>query len=120
LLKKAADWCGGLYGAQLQRHWQGRGKVNFELVLRLGGDIMDRGPALEAETMQKLVTVYLDNHAYMGGKLLRGSYADKHGLVEEHLRDYLADGWAVKQIHSFGGADDGLNVRGWIVVVLEK
>ncbi len=70
--------------------------------------------------MQKLVTVYLDNHAYMGGKLLRGSFADKHGLVEEHLEPYLADGWSIKKIHSFGGANEGLNVRGWLVALLEK
>lgn len=70
--------------------------------------------------MQKLVTVYLDNHAYMGGKLLRGSYADKHGFVEEHLTGYLAEGWTVRQIHSLGGANDSLGVKGWIVALLEK
>ncbi|MBE0535061.1 MAG: hypothetical protein IH624_05270 [Phycisphaerae bacterium] len=70
--------------------------------------------------MQKLVTVYLDSHAYMGGKMLGGSAWQKHGLMEEHLKEYLADGWAVKQIHSFGGADDVLKVRGWMVVLLEK
>ena len=65
--------------------------------------------------MQKLVTIYLDNHAYMGRKLLRGSFADKHGFVEEHL----ADGWKITQIHSLGGSAD-LAARGWIVALLEK
>ena len=39
--------------------------------------------------MQKLVTIYLDTHAYMGDKWLKGSPADKHGFVEEYLQDYL-------------------------------
>jgi hypothetical protein len=72
--------------------------------------------------MQKLVTIYLDNAAYgkPQGKLIMGSHADKHGLVEEHLHDHLQDGWAVKAVHSFGGSDDGISVRGWIVALLEK
>jgi hypothetical protein len=69
--------------------------------------------------MQKLLTIYVDNSAYGKGKMLVGSYADKHGLVEEHLDDYLRDGWTVKAIHGFGG-NDGLTVRGWVVVLLEK
>ncbi len=69
--------------------------------------------------MQKLVTIYLDNHAYMGRKFLRGSYADKHGFVEEYLKEYLADGWTITQIHSLGGAHE-LSARGWIVALLEK
>ena len=40
--------------------------------------------------MQKLVTIYLDNSAYAEGKMMVGSYADKNGLVEEHLTDQLA------------------------------
>jgi hypothetical protein len=70
--------------------------------------------------MQKLVTIYLDNSAYGQGKMLVGSYADKHGLVEEHLRPELDAGWAFKAVHGFGGNDDGLCVRGWVVVLLEK
>lgn len=69
--------------------------------------------------MQKLVTIYVDNHAYMDGKWFKGSYADKHGFVEEHLGEYLSSGWKVSNIHSFGGAAD-LASRGWIVVLLEK
>ena len=70
--------------------------------------------------MQKLVTIYLDNGAYAQGKLLVTSYDDKHALVEEHLADYLAQGWSIKQLAAFGGNSDGLSVRGWLAAVLEK
>ena len=40
----------------------------------------------ESVVKQKLVTLYLDNMAYGKGKLLVGSFADNHGLVEEHLQ----------------------------------
>jgi hypothetical protein len=71
--------------------------------------------------MQKLITIYLDNMAYAKGKTFVGScLADKHGLVEEHLSEALQSGWTVKAIHGFGGNDDTLNARGWIVVLLEK
>ena len=69
---------------------------------------------------QKLVTIYLDNSAYGKGKVLVGSYADKHGLVEEHLSDLFAQGWRVATIRCFGGGSEGLSVRGWITVLLEK
>ena len=70
--------------------------------------------------MQKLVTVYLDNMVYAKGKMIVGSYADKHGLVEEHLQEDLQNGWVIKAIHGFGGNSDGLSVRGWIIALLEK
>lgn len=70
--------------------------------------------------LQKLVTVYLDNSAYAKGKVLVGSYGDKHGLVEEHLTKYLSEGWKVAAIHGFGGNSDALSVRGWITVLLER
>jgi len=70
--------------------------------------------------MQKLVTIYLDNSAYGEGKMVVGSYADQHGLVEEHLRRDLKDGWTIKAIHGFGGNSDGLVVRGWVVALLEN
>ena len=70
--------------------------------------------------MQKLVTIYLDNGAYARGKMLVTSYDDMHGVVEEHLMNYLADGWTIKQLTALGGNSDGLSVRGWIAVVLEK
>ena len=71
-------------------------------------------------TKQKLVTVYLENSAYGAGKMLVGSYADKHGLIEEHLSAVLAEGWRIKEIHGFGGNSDSLTVRGWIIVLLER
>ena len=68
--------------------------------------------------MQKLVTIYFDNHAYMGDKWIKGSHADKHGLIEEHLQDLLSDGWRVVALSGFGGA--GPSAEGWLAVVLEK
>ena len=68
--------------------------------------------------MQKLVTIYLDTHAYMGDKWLKGSHADKHGFVEEYLQDYLKEGWKIASLFGFGGAE-GINARGWLAVVLE-
>ncbi len=70
--------------------------------------------------MQKLLTIYLDNSRYTDGRMFVGSYADQHGLVEEHLAEVLKEGWTIKAIHGFGGNDDGLAVRGWIAVVVER
>jgi hypothetical protein len=44
--------------------------------------------------MQRLVTIYLDNQTYVEGTW-KVSSADKHGFVEEHLADELANGWRV-------------------------
>lgn len=70
--------------------------------------------------MQKLVTIYLDNSTYGQGKMIVTSYADMHGVVEEHLKEELGHGWMIKNLHGFGGNSDGLSVRGWVVAVLEK
>ncbi|MCI0360826.1 MAG: hypothetical protein L0211_20295 [Planctomycetaceae bacterium] len=70
--------------------------------------------------MQKLVTIYLDNGAYGQGKMIVTSYAEMHGLVEEHLANYLSEGWSIKQLQAFGGNSDGLAVRGWIAAVIER
>src|SRR6185369_4986337 len=70
--------------------------------------------------MQKLVTIYLDNTAYGKGKMIVGSFADKHGLIEEHLQSELAAGWKIASITGLGGSADALAVRGWLAVVLEK
>jgi len=70
--------------------------------------------------MQKLVTVYLDSIAYSQGKWLQTDHAKRHGCIEEHLEDYLTDGWRIINIHGVGGADQGPQARGWMVVVLEK
>lgn len=69
---------------------------------------------------QKLITIYLDNMAYGKGKVLVGSFADKHGLVEEHLSDLLTQGWRVVDIHGFGGSGESISARGWITVLLER
>ena len=69
---------------------------------------------------QKLVTIYLENSAYARGKMLVASYADKHGLVEEHLQSYLNEGWRIASVSGFGGNSDGITARGWFAVVLEQ
>jgi hypothetical protein len=68
---------------------------------------------------QKLVTIYLDNMVYAKSKMLVGSFADKHGFVEEHLQTYLEDGWRVTSVSGIGGSRD-LAARGWFAVILEK
>ena len=68
---------------------------------------------------QKLVTIYLDNMAYAKGKAV-GSFADKHGLAEEHLQTYLDDGWRIGSVSGFGGTSEPISARGWFAVVLEK
>ena len=68
--------------------------------------------------MQKLVTVYLDNTAYGKPKVI-GCYAEKHGFVEEHLQEYLTEGWHVRSLFGpAGSSNDGR--QGWVTVVLEK
>jgi hypothetical protein len=69
--------------------------------------------------MQRLVTIYLDNHAYMGDKWIKSSHADRHGFVEEYLQAELQDGWRIVSLFGFGGGVE-LNVHGWLAVVLEK
>jgi hypothetical protein len=68
--------------------------------------------------MQKLVTIYLDNTAYGSPKVI-GCYADKHAFVEEHLQEYLTEGWQVRSLFGLGGTS-GLCCQGWVAVVLEK
>ena len=68
--------------------------------------------------MQKLVTIYLDNTAY-GKPSVIGCYADKHAAVEEHLHEYLSDGWQVRSLFGLGGTS-GLSAQGWLAVVLER
>lgn len=70
--------------------------------------------------MQKLVTIYLDSHAYSAGKWIAFSNAERHGLVEEHLTDDLNDGWRIVSITGFGGGGDSMRSQGWFAVVLEK
>jgi hypothetical protein len=70
--------------------------------------------------VQKLITVYLDNSSYAKGKLVVGSYGEKHGLKEEYLQEELREGWTIKSIHGFGGGSESLHARGWVIVLLEK
>jgi hypothetical protein len=51
--------------------------------------------------------------------MLVGSFADKHGKLEEHLETYLQQGWRIVSVHGFGGSSDALTARGWFAVVLE-
>jgi hypothetical protein len=69
--------------------------------------------------MQKLVTIYLDNAAYREGKW-PSKFSNKHGIVEEHLDEYLNDGWRITAIEGFGGHGPTEHVRGWVAAVLEK
>jgi hypothetical protein len=68
--------------------------------------------------MQKLVTIYLDNNAYR--KKFGGKQHEWHGLVEEHLQEYLDDGWFINSVAGFGSSGEGTYARGWIVVVLAR
>ena len=77
-------------------------------------------PPVIKNEQQKLVTVYLDNSAYAKGKALVGSYGDKHGLIEEHLVEYLSSGWRISKLEATGGGSDSLAVRGWIIALLER
>ena len=70
--------------------------------------------------MQKLVTIYLNVFAHMPkGKIVLSPYwgGEKHGMVEEHLKDYLADGWIIESVCALGG---GTGPEGWLAVVLQK
>lgn len=70
--------------------------------------------------MQKLVTIYLDREGYrMSG---RRSPSQSHGTVQEHLENYLAEGWSIKSIAGAGGGGAGSTEVGcgWVVVLLEK
>ena len=69
--------------------------------------------------MQKLVTIYLNSHTYSKGKFL-STGAEAHGLVEEHLQDYLQQGWTIKAIHGLGGSSESFFACGWVIVLLEK
>ena len=73
--------------------------------------------------MQKFVTIYLESYAYRNkekAKKIFTEYVDRHGLVEEHLQEYLEDGWAIVSVSGFGGHSESLTARGWFGVVLEK
>jgi hypothetical protein len=58
--------------------------------------------------MQKLVTLYLN------------AVKVKHGTVEEHLSDYLSEGWRIVSIAIAGGAGGFESTSAWTAIVLEK
>ena len=66
--------------------------------------------------MEKLVSVYLDVTGYDRKSGIRLSNADLHNRVQEHLNEYLSQGWTVKKLSCLPGSDSG----GWVIAVLEK
>jgi Rrf2 family protein len=58
--------------------------------------------------MQKLVTVCLSG------------YNLNHGAVEEHLGEYLGDGWRIISVAAAGGSSGSSTATAWVAVVLEK
>ena len=70
--------------------------------------------------MQKLLTIYLDNQAYKSEKWFTVAQSEKHTLVEEHLEQYLSNGWRVVQMTALGGAAESFYARGWVAVLIEK
>jgi hypothetical protein len=68
--------------------------------------------------MQKLLTIYLDREGYR----VKGQRSPGHGIVQEHLSEYLQKGWKVKMVSGAGGAGGGAGSIGcgWVVVVLEQ
>jgi len=58
--------------------------------------------------MQKLVTIRLEAPTTF-------SPAKRHGVVEEHLQEYLDDGWVIRSVTGYGEY-----YGGWVIVTLEK
>lgn len=58
--------------------------------------------------MQKLVTICLNG------------YNLEHGVVEEHLSEYLADGWRITSVCAAGGSAGAHSATVWVTVVLER
>ena len=69
---------------------------------------------------QKLVTIYLDNLSYGKGKWINTGFADRHGMIEEHLVEYLSQGWLVRSVTGLGGSGESITGRGWLAVLLER
>lgn len=47
-------------------------------------------------------------------------YGLKHGMVEEHLSDYLNEGWRIVSANAAGGSSGAQIATVWVVVVLER
>ena len=64
--------------------------------------------------MQNLVTLsFAVFHGWGGEKTT-------HGEVQEHLAEYLSDGWRVASMMSVGSTGDVAVTAGWPAVVMEK
>jgi hypothetical protein len=62
--------------------------------------------------MQKLITILLHDSSRDSGQ---------HGEVEEHLKDYLLEGWritSVTPVGQTGGQSRG--TRAWLAIVLDR
>jgi hypothetical protein len=68
----------------------------------------------------KLVSIYLNSEGYR----IRGQKSpdQQHGAVQQHLHEYLRDGWKITTISAAAGAagDVGSRASGWVMVLLEK
>ena len=73
------------------------------------GDEVELG--VEA-AMQKLVTIHLTSNVLHKPM--------KPGQVEEHLEQYLADGWVIETVTALGGCASESGAQGWVVAVLKK
>jgi hypothetical protein len=66
---------------------------------------------------QKLVSFFL--HDKVGKNETYGDpEVNVHFGVQEHLAEYLEQGWSVKELTVLGGAGGCLS--GWVVVLLDK
>jgi len=65
--------------------------------------------------LQKLITIYLKD---IDGC---GDFIDS-GETQEHIGDYLSDGWIIKNLTTLSGNGGGETEvsAGWVVVVIEK
>lgn len=67
---------------------------------------------------QKLVSFFLhDGHDSKKGGYGEASASPMFG-VQEHLNDYLQDGWKVTNVSVLGGP--GGRLSGWVIAVLDK
>ena len=66
--------------------------------------------------MQKLISIYIDVSGYDRKGGLRLSNSDLHGAVQEHLDEYLSDGWKIVHLNCLPGPESG----GWVIVAIEK
>jgi len=69
-----------------------------------------------SSSKQKLVSIYMRDIADNSGAFT------KHKTVEEHLGNYTAGGWRVRQFTTLSGNSSGETDAGagWIIVLLEK